>query len=148
MSSNFGSTIKLNAHNSAAETSTAGPTNRGSLEVASNKKFIMGRSSSQADNLPSVKHARKQQSLEQIRIMKEHQKIRDFFSKEQEEKEGIIQGSKAIENQSNKLPLVNKNLRHQKQASGQVEKKAFSLISRHHQQKNVGSFKSSLYSDS
>jgi len=74
----------------------------------------MGRSSSQADNLPSVKHVRKQQSLEQIRIMKEHQKIRDFFSKEQEEKEGIIQGSKAIENQNNKLPLVNKNLRHQK----------------------------------
>lgn len=45
--------------------------------------------------------------------MKEHQKIRDFFSKEQEEREE--QSFKKVEKKKDKklgsLPIVNKNLR-------------------------------------
>lgn len=48
---------------------------------------------------------KKQQSLEEISLLKEQKKIRDFFSKREEEKDGLVGGS-------NKLPLVSKNFRH------------------------------------
>ena len=59
-SSNFASTIKLNNHKMVRDTPpTEGPSKRHSFEEGA-KRFVMGRSSSQADGLPSVMHGRKQ----------------------------------------------------------------------------------------
>lgn len=65
-----------------------------------------------------------------MRLVKEQKKIRDFFSKQAEERDGI--------GQAHKLPLVNKNLRHHQQhQSTSKKKKPASLISRQQQQKEL-----------
>ena len=114
---------------------------------AAPQKVTVKRNNSNLDKIPPIGQVRKQQSLEQIRLIKEHQKIRDFFSKEEEDKDG--KSMLAYHQQpfphhhlrplgeqqslsSNKLPVVNKNLRHQQnqfQVPHKVSKKAMSLIS-------------------
>ena len=111
--------------------------------------------------MPPLRQVHKQQSLEQLRIMKEHQKIRDFFSKESEEKDGKtsfsqLQKKMMMQDKTQgRLPMVNKNVRLESSnplpqfhhVPTKVSKKAMSLISRHYQ-KGDSFANSSLFSES
>ena len=56
--------------------------------------------------MPPVRTKKKHKSIEQIRILKEQQKIREFFSKRDDDSDGGFRESGT----SLKLPNVKKNL--------------------------------------
>lgn len=135
------STDRLNPHAQVIETPTENIRNR---SKESTDRWQLKRASgviNAPQKMPPLRQVHKQQSLEQLRIMKEHQKIRDFFSKEQEENDGQVSFSQLMrkipEKTSNKLPLVSKKIQrennHFHHVPNKVSKKAMSLISRHYQ---------------